>query len=285
MRRYKAYGKCLLAGEYAVLFGGAAVVCPLKTAVVVLERSYTRPGIWVKTQASPDPYPYPDQIVIADFLAEKGFHLQEGVLLTLALPIQSRLGSSAASAGVCAQAFHHETGDDVFSMAQGIEQRFHGISSGADVAGSLADGPLFYTKSPLVRRPLATAWQPLLGLSSAGSGQSTRLAVEQFLHLKNQDRQRWAVLNGQMHQAALDVAESLQDPQGYALLKDAFGRAKNCFEAWGAIPPFAHTHMMELLSMGAAAVKPTGSGHGGMVLSLWQDRLPQTCFPLQQVDW
>jgi mevalonate kinase len=34
-------------------------------------------------------------------------------------------------------------------------------------------------------------------------------------------------------------------------------------------------HLGDLKRAGAVAVKPTGSGHGGYVLSLWRDEVPR----------
>ena len=45
--------------------------------------------------------------------------------------------------------------------------------------------------------------------------------------------------------------------------------AKDCFEQWGLIDSSVQAEMDRLSAQGALAVKPTGSGGGGYLLSLW----------------
>ena len=53
------------------------------------------------------------------------------------------------------------------------------------------------------------------------------------------------------------------------LLKEAFALAENCFLKWGLIGTEMKKHIAFLKKQGALAVKPTGSGSHGYVLSLW----------------
>lgn len=52
-------------------------------------------------------------------------------------------------------------------------------------------------------------------------------------------------------------------------LKTAVELAGDCFEEWGLVTPEMARLKQKLLSLGALAVKPTGSGGGGFMLSLW----------------
>jgi len=175
----------------------------------------------------------------------------------------------------------------IFEMAWALETVFHGQSSGVDVAGVLAHGPLFYTQDPDLQRPLKPLWTPVLRLSSPGSSCGTRLGVEGFFDLQKRDFRVWQTLNARMNQAALAVVRSLESPQeeGYGLLADALMEAQECFRAWGAIPPTVDHHMQGLLAQGAHAVKPTGAGHGGMVLSLWLQPPSERLGPFWPLTW
>ena len=214
------------------------------------------------------------------------------MLLTMNFPVQSRLGSSAAISAVIAKAFHPNTHADdcsrvIFEMAWALETVFHGQSSGVDVAGVLAHGPLFYTQDPHMQRPLKPLWTPVLRLSSPGSSRQTRLGVKEFFDLQKRDSKLWQTLNTKMNQAALDVVRSLESPQekGYDLLANALMQAQECFRAWGAIPPTVDHHIHALRAQGAQAVKPTGSGHGGMVLSLWREPPPENLGTFWPLTW
>jgi mevalonate kinase len=53
-------------------------------------------------------------------------------------------------------------------------------------------------------------------------------------------------------------------------------KSNNCFEQWGLITDAVKKHQDLLLEQGALAVKLTGSGGGGYVLSLWESEPPKT---------
>ena len=55
-------------------------------------------------------------------------------------------------------------------------------------------------------------------------------------------------------------------------LANAINSARQCFIDWGLAGGHVEKHIEDLLSAGALAAKPTGSGDGGYVLSLWQTR-------------
>ncbi len=67
-------------------------------------------------------------------------------------------------------------------------------------------------------------------------------------------------------QRALEQQESL----GFDLLKQALHLGLECFKEWNLVSPALNKHMDELMSFGAQAVKPTGSGNGGFIISLWK---------------
>ncbi|MCC6137267.1 MAG: hypothetical protein IT287_01440 [Bdellovibrionaceae bacterium] len=74
--------------------------------------------------------------------------------------------------------------------------------------------------------------------------------------------------------ALLDPSKPIQDLQHAVLL------ARTCFERWGLINPEVQEHMNTLQRLGAIATKPTGSGDGGFVLSLWDKQPPETTISL-----
>ena len=51
-------------------------------------------------------------------------------------------------------------------------------------------------------------------------------------------------------------------------------KSNNCFEQWGLVTETVKNHQKTLLDAGALAVKLTGSGGGGYVLSLWENPPP-----------
>jgi mevalonate kinase len=58
-------------------------------------------------------------------------------------------------------------------------------------------------------------------------------------------------------------------------LAESIKKAKSCFKRWGLAEGKIAQHMQMLQKHGALAVKPTGAGDGGYVLSLWEDIPPK----------
>jgi mevalonate kinase len=57
-------------------------------------------------------------------------------------------------------------------------------------------------------------------------------------------------------------------------LQQAILLGRSCFERWGLVSEELRDHMSVLQKNGALATKPTGSGDGGFVLSLWNQAPP-----------
>src|SRR5262249_52635474 len=84
-------------------------------------------------------------------------------------------------------------------------------------------------------------------------------------------------LDHQMGESVTLAKTALQDssPLGLTQLAQAINKAGDCFFQWGLINPALQQHMQILLDAGAIAIKSTGSGDGGYVLSLWDNEPPK----------
>jgi mevalonate kinase len=69
-------------------------------------------------------------------------------------------------------------------------------------------------------------------------------------------------------------------PDSLFRLAEAINTAADCFFQWGLISESLQHHMQTLFDAGALAVKPTGSGGGGFVVSLWENP-PPTHLPIE----
>ena len=73
------------------------------------------------------------------------------------------------------------------------------------------------------------------------------------------------------------LALEKKDSNSLRLLTEAIKKGADCFQKWGLVSETLSQHMQVLYAHGALAVKPTGSGNGGFVVSLWETsptRLP-----------
>lgn len=272
MTSFTAHGKCVLAGEHTVLRGGQAVVCPLPQLTVTCHLTFEKAGIWVKK--AEEILPFPDQTRLLTFFQQKGYPLTCGALLEIQMPMRMGLGGSAALAVAFAKAFHAAFQTDIFDLAWEIENLFHGTSSGMDVAGALTSQPVRYQANPRLFQPLSLGWKPSLFLSQTGEHADTRFAIARVGELRQRAPSEAYLIDTQMREASALVIEGLTDPNGAALLQKGLKLAGKCFEAWSLVTPLMQRCIQELLAHGAKAVKPTGSGLGGMLLSLWDTPPP-----------
>lgn len=75
----------------------------------------------------------------------------------------------------------------------------------------------------------------------------------------------------------IEEALALKDEtHGLSMLASAINAAEHCFEEWELITTELKQHLDRLHQLGAIAVKPTGAGAGGYVLSLWKNNPPQS---------
>lgn len=191
------------------------------------------------------------------------------------IPVGAGMGASATLCVSLAQLFYQLSylpSQERFSFAQKLENIFHGESSGVDVAVALENKPLIFRKGQPFQlfKPL---WQPTFYLSFCGEKGMTADCVYKVQELFKQNPHKAEFLDHQMKSAVALAQTALRTPQDLNTLSAAIDQALQCFEGWDLIGDSLLQEMTKLKDMGALAVKPTGSGQGGFVLSLWSQPL------------
>jgi mevalonate kinase len=89
-------------------------------------------------------------------------------------------------------------------------------------------------------------------------------------------------LDQQMTQSVelCERALALDEAEGLKVLKQGMDLALDSFEQWGLTRGSVQDHLQMLRTAGAYAVKPTGSGDGGYILSLWENQPPMGLSPI-----
>lgn len=274
------HAKWILAGEHAVTRGHAALVFPFfnnsltityKKQASSIDVTYTgkygtelRKLFWQLLEYS------------LDLLKNKDLKLHGYLLLSNTIPPGTGLGASAALAiaitrWLAAQNFIASAA--IYSFAKQLEELLHGNSSGVDIIGVAAESGQYFKQGHIT--PIKQNWQPYWYLSYCGQTAKTYDCVMKVQHLWKTDNFKAIELDNLMQNSvakAYSALESCNVAPALNLLAEAVNQAGDCFRQWGLVNASLHEHMQLLLNYGAIAVKPTGSGEGGYVLSLWSNQ-------------
>ena len=103
----------------------------------------------------------------------------------------------------------------------------------------------------------------------------TSHCINQVQSIWSKDPQLGQQLDQQMDDSVHQAREALEhdSPHAREILADAITLAGDCFHQWGLVSESLQQHMLMLKNAGAIAVKPTGSGGGGFVVSLWDKQV------------
>ncbi|RME17756.1 MAG: hypothetical protein D6797_01860 [Bdellovibrio sp.] len=278
-----AYGKWILCGEHSVLRGAPALAFPVKNYPMMF--TYEPRGSF--TLVVQGQHAQEIEIFFWGVLeralkkVNKSRDQLEGTLkIDNQLPLGVGLGGSAAfcvgmSRWFCFQGWIQE--DEVYEFARQLENIFHGESSGVDIAVNFALSGIRFLREK-GWEPLSVRWKPFWRLSFCGQRGVTAECVKKVQELKEKDYDCFLLAETKMKEACQKAEKSLMElsgEEGLKLLAESMEEAAESFRLWGLCEGPLQQHMEELKKQGALAVKPTGSGGGGYVLSLWSEPPPE----------
>jgi mevalonate kinase len=281
----KIPGKWILLGEHSVVRGGPALAFPLPSHFLQFRALVEKTGGHFSLVARSEKY-----LTLTEALEKalrSSSHYSELppikliVSLESSIPVSSGQGSSAAICTAAAQLlreFEIINENEIFSAAHQMENTFHGTSSGLDIAAVQSKSGIYFSPSQ-GSIPLQLAWQPRLYLFDTGTRSSTKSAVEKVSAMQRAD------LDERMKRAVEIARNALESTHSLPELTEALRMGASCFAEWDLVTEEMKRASDLLQKAGAIAVKPTGSGNGGFLLSLWQKNPPASlalvpCFHL-----
>jgi mevalonate kinase len=279
--RTRVPGKWVLAGEHAVLRGATAVALP--HAEFGLDLSFdpegSREGFAVEPESASGLI---DELVrsVAESWEQDGrsFSMPRGKLqIDSSIPIGAGLGSSAALCVALSQWMSDPLliqDRDLTAFATQLEHRFHGRSSGMDVAVISSSEPISFVMN---RGPRSIGVKKLPRFTFHDTGLRSRtsecvIKVEKFreespmLAMKIDDSMGEA---SRLAMEGLILYDAGDVEKGLTLLRRSMKQAQECFYSWELVPGDAKRLEERLLGQGALGVKLTGAGGGGMIVALW----------------
>lgn len=275
------FGKWILAGEHAVVRGHAALVFPIKSKRLILRYSSAATSLGADYIGSTGA----DMQLLFWSVLEHGMQLLGRSLnqlggyfhLDSTIPVGVGMGASAAlcvamSRWFCAQKMLDRSQCNAF--AKELEHLFHGKSSGLDIAGVAAEGGIYFKAGNAV--PLQQRFYPQFYLSSCKQIGITSHCIHQVQDLWAKNSALAEQIDNQMADAVEKARNALErGKDSLTDLAQSINNAADCFFQWGLVSEGLQQHMHLLITKGALAVKPTGSGGGGFVLSFWEKHPPE----------
>jgi mevalonate kinase len=287
-----AYGKWILAGEHAVLRGSPALVFPVLGRGLELHFTESSKGLSVDFGGGHGA----EMQLLFWSVFEKACELTGRSRtevtgqcpghfhITSSIPVGAGMGASAALCVGIGRWFEWKgwvQTEQLPEFCRQLENLFHGESSGVDIAVALTGRGLHYERSG-ERYSIDLKWQPLWFVSYSGKRGVTSACIDRVKALWVKDASLGEKIDRDMREAVEMAEIALKKPSadaGFDLLAEAIHKARACFERWGLASGQIGDHMSLLLDHGAYAVKPTGSGDGGFVLSLWRKPPPAELLP------
>jgi mevalonate kinase len=272
-------GKWVLAGEHSVLKGVSAVALPHREISLTLSFEPMDSEFAVEPASA---FHLIQELLNSVLTPMKLLPPRGQLKIESSIPIGAGLGSSAALCVALTRWMAEPLSLDPsvwVEFATQLEDRFHGKSSGMDVAVISSGEAVTFVRGRGVL-PLGIVRLPMFTFHDTGIRSKTSDCVLKVENFRQADQAFGIRVDEAMAHASelaregLVLFDSGQSRQGLQVLSDSMRKSQECFYSWGLVPDQARLIEKQLLAQGALAVKVTGAGGGGMLVALWDESPP-----------
>ncbi len=272
--RDQIFSKIILCGEHSVLRGGMAVVTSLKSHSFKYDIETSNKFI-LSYSKQVRPYEILFEGVFdkaLSILGRKRNDLKVKIKIESIVPLGKGLGGSAAVSVFISRVMRFLSfikEERLFLFAVELENMFHGESSGVDIAGCLSSGPHSYLRGKSIKKIETNLKNVMFALSDTNQIGETDVCIQKVESFKMKNKKLFYSLDMKMDKASKDIVKALEE-NNLELLTMGIKSANKIFNQWGLVTLKMFEKIKELKDAGALAVKPTGSGMGGYLLSIWK---------------
>ena len=271
-------GKWILTGEHAVIRGASAIAIPHPQLGLTLR--------YVANENSSHGFKVLNESVCP--IVKETFDIAgvkaptSGKLwFESSIPVGAGLGSSAALCVALTQWVSGPAGlprNKFIDFATRLENYFHGLSSGLDIAVVSASEALQFIRgkglTPRIT-PIGLKSLPRFTFHDTGMRAKTSSCVAQVESYLLANPAAGIRADARMNDASdlaiegLKLFDSGLHRSGLQRIAEAMDKAHECFLEWQLVPQSVIELREKILSEGALAAKLTGAGGGGMLIALW----------------
>lgn len=274
--QFTAHAKSILLGEHSVVYGYDALCVPITSLTLTCRIEEDADGLTLDTAGyrglfADAPRTYAGiEFLVRSLVEDPGRAEQIRLIYRSDIPMTRGLGSSAASALATIRCLDEHYGlglshEEIVDWGDKAEDIIHGKASGLDLHTVMSDWPIIYNKKTGFRQVHGHlgAW---LVISDTGAAGSTAEAVARVRDLvrsggrygDNLSRLGDIAAHGQ-------EAWAVQDAEALGTL---FDEAQDYLADFGLATPIITRQVAAARRAGALGSKLSGSGLGGVVISL-----------------